>query len=292
MLNAETYELLSKLSLVMNHKSSLNRSGNRKSLQTGISAEFSDFREYMPGDDLRRLDWNVYARSERMYIREYLEEKEAVVSVLLDTSASMDYGRQKKSDLSIDLCGAVAFLTLNNMDRLVLYDSNEINRPFTVSGGKNALPKVFNWLEKRSFRGETNLFSAVKKMKQRGAGVTVIISDFLTAEMLDEADENPEKTMKYLAYKKQRPLLFHTLCAEELRIGMEGTRNLIDMETGQKLRVTMTESAITAYERELNKLMTRLNKGCRACGGAYMLCDSEKDRSQLILEDVCSVCTG
>ena len=70
MLNAETYELLSKLSLVMNHKSSLNRSGNRKSLQKGISAEFSDFREYMPGDDLRRLDWNVYARSERMYIRE------------------------------------------------------------------------------------------------------------------------------------------------------------------------------------------------------------------------------
>ena len=148
MLNAETYELLSKLSLVMNHKSSLNRSGNRKSLQKGISAEFSDFRESMPGDELRRLNWNVYARSERMYIREYLEEKEAVVSVLLDTSASMDYGRQKKSDLSIDLCGAVAFLTLNNMDRLVLYDSNDINRPFTVSGGKNALQRFLTGWKK------------------------------------------------------------------------------------------------------------------------------------------------
>ncbi len=75
MLDAGIYEQLSRLVIAMKQKSSQNMAGNRRSVQKGTSAEFSDFREYMPGDDLRRLDWNVYARSERMYIREYFEEK-------------------------------------------------------------------------------------------------------------------------------------------------------------------------------------------------------------------------
>ena len=97
MLDAGIYEQLSRLVIAMKQKSSQNMAGNRRSVQKGTSAEFSDFREYMPGDDLRRLDWNVYARSERMYIREYFEEKEAVVSVILDTSASMHYGKKRKA---------------------------------------------------------------------------------------------------------------------------------------------------------------------------------------------------
>ena len=102
MLDAGIYEQLSRLVIAMKQKSSQNMAGNRRSVQKGTSAEFSDFREYMPGDDLRRLDWNVYARSERMYIREYFEEKEAVVSVILDTSASMHYGKKSKAELAQD----------------------------------------------------------------------------------------------------------------------------------------------------------------------------------------------
>lgn len=98
MLDAQIYEQLSRLVIAMKQKSSQNMAGNRRSVQKGTSAEFSDFREYMPGDDLRRLDWNVYARSERMYIREYFEEKEAVVSVILDTSASMHYGKRARQN--------------------------------------------------------------------------------------------------------------------------------------------------------------------------------------------------
>ena len=90
MLDRKIYDKLGRLTLGMSHKSNLNMSGSRKSVQKGSSAEFSDFREYMQGDDLRRMDWNAYARLDKLYIREYLEEKEAVVSVLIDTSASMD----------------------------------------------------------------------------------------------------------------------------------------------------------------------------------------------------------
>ena len=93
-LDAAFFEKLSRFRLQMGHKSSMNLSGNRKSVQKGSSTEFSDFREYMPGDDIRRIDWNAYGRLDRLYIKEYMEEKEAVVSVLIDTSASMNYGEK------------------------------------------------------------------------------------------------------------------------------------------------------------------------------------------------------
>ena len=252
MLDAGIYEQLSRLVIAMKQKSSQNMAGNRRSVQKGTSAEFSDFREYMPGDDLRRLDWNVYARSERMYIREYFEEKEAVVSVILDTSASMHYGKKSKAELAQDLCAVLAFLTLHHMDRLVLYDSSQMGTPLVVSGGKNALPKVLGWLQARTFSGtETDSFSAVRQMQRRGAGVTVIVSDFLTEAATDPTQDRLEKTMQYLDFTKQRPVLLQTLCAEELRVTMDGTRNLIDMESKEKLRVTMRADVIARYEQEL-----------------------------------------
>lgn len=141
MFNSEFYDMLSRFCLAVNHKSSLNMSGNRKSVQKGISAEFSDFREYMPGDDLRRLDWNVYARLDKMYIREYMEEKESVVSILLDTSESMNYGQKPKWELASLLGAVMAYLALNNMDRVMIYDMKNMQRPYNVSGGKMLFPK-------------------------------------------------------------------------------------------------------------------------------------------------------
>ena len=91
-LDAGFFDTLSRLRIAMGHKSSMNLTGNRKSMQKGSSTEFSDFREYMPGDDIRRIDWNAYGRLDRFYVKEYMEEKEAVVSVLIDTSSSMNYG--------------------------------------------------------------------------------------------------------------------------------------------------------------------------------------------------------
>jgi len=151
MLDTGFYDTLSRLRLRMSHRSSLNVSGSRKSVRKGNSTEFSDFREYMPGDDLRRLDWNAYARLDKLYIREYMEEKEAAVSVLIDTSASMDYGVKSKADLAVDLTAAVSFLALNNMDRVLLYDMKEMGRPLAVGGGRKAFAKVLHWLENREF---------------------------------------------------------------------------------------------------------------------------------------------
>lgn len=287
MLDAKFYDVLSRMQLRMSHKSSLNMSGNRKSTQKGISAEFSDFREYMQGDDLRRVDWNVYARLDKLYIREYMEEKAAVVSVLVDTSASMDYGAQSKAELAKDLAAAVSFLALNNMDRLILYDMKNMGRGLSVGGGRNAFAKVLRWLEKLEFSGEADMLSAVKKMQRRGSGVTVLISDFLHRDMLDgESKPAYERLLKYLDYCKQRPIVLHTMASEELHVTLEGTLNLIDSETGEKLRMTVDAKAIDSYERQLHKLTERMKRGCLAVRGAYVLCDTGRDRKQLIFQDL------
>jgi len=286
MLDREFYDTLSRLRLQMSHKSSMNMSGSRKSMQKGLSAEFSDFREYMPGDDLRRMDWNVYARLDKLYIREYMEEKEAVVSVLVDTSASMDYGACSKAELAKDLAAVVAYLALCNMDRLLLYDMKDMGRGLAVSGGRNGFSKVLRWLGKRSFCGEVDMLAAARGMQCHGAGVTVIISDFLHPGMLDEKAADYERLLKYLRYCRQRPVVLHTMAPEELHVTLEGALNLIDAENQSKLRLTVDAKAIDQYERALRRLTGRMKRGCDAGRGAYVLCDAGKDRKQLVTRDL------
>lgn len=290
MLDAKFYDTLSRLSLKVSHKSSLNMSGSRKSIHKGISAEFSDFREYMPGDDLRRMDWNVYARLDKLYIREYMEEKEAVVNVLIDTSASMDYGEKSKAELARDLAAVVGFLALNNMDRLILYDMKDMGQGLSVSGGRNGFAKVLKWLSSLTFSGEVDMLLAAKKMQYRGPGVAVIISDFLHQDMFGENQAKQggsyEKLIQYFNYCRQRPVVLHTLATEELRVTLTGALNLIDAETDWKLRLTMDEKTIGSYEKELNRLIKRMKQGCTAGRGAYILCDAGKDRNQLVFQDL------
>lgn len=296
MLDGKFYDTLSRLRLQMAHKSSLNMSGSRKSVQKGISAEFSDFREYMPGDDLRRMDWNVYARLDKLYIREYMEEKEAIVSVLIDTSASMDYGAESKAELASDLAAVAGFLALNNMDRLMLYDMKDMGRALSVGGGRNAFSKVLRWLEGLSFSGKVDILSAVRKMRLREPGVTVIISDFLHPDMVGQ-DSNGiqksvgshtsyEKLLQYLDYCKQRPVILHTLAEEELHITLEGALNLIDAEDNSRLKLTMDARTIDCYEKELKRFTERMEKGCASGRGAYVLCSTGRDRKQLVFEDL------
>lgn len=285
MLDRYFFDTLSRFRLRMGHKSDLNMCGNRKSSQKGMSAEFSDFREYMPGDDLRRMDWNVYARLDKLYIREYMEEKEAVVSVLIDTSASMDYGAHSKAELARDLAAVASYLALYNMDRLRLYDMRDMSRELAVSGGRNAFPKVLRWLERLDFSGEVDMLAAAGKMRLRGPGVTVLISDFLHEDMLGE-NGGYEKLLQYLQYCRQRPVVLHTLASEELEIPLEGALNLIDAESRSQLRLTVDARAIDSYRQELKRLTERMKKGCAGGRGTYVLCDAGRDRNQLVFRDL------
>lgn len=288
MLDTKFYDALSRLQLRMSHKSSLNMSGSRKSLRKGNSIEFSDFREYMPGDDLRLVDWNVYARLDKLYIRQFMEEKEAVVSLLIDTSASMDYGEKSKAELARDLAAVVSFLALNNMDRVLVYDMKDMGRPYSAKGGRNAFAGVLGFLEQMEFSGEVDMLSAVRKMPCQGAGVAVLISDFLHPDMMGEEAEKSgyERLLQYLNYCKQFPVILHTMAGEELHVTLAGMLQLVDAETKAKRRLEVDARAIDSYERELKAFVERMGKGCASGRGAYVLCDTARDRAKLVFQDL------
>ncbi|MBD5454851.1 MAG: DUF58 domain-containing protein [Lachnospiraceae bacterium] len=286
MLDAAFFDRLSRLRLVMGHRTSMNLTGNRKSIQKGSSMEFSDFREYMPGDDIRRIDWNAYGRLDRLYVKEYMEEKEAVVSILIDTSASMDYGEKKKSELACMLAAAFSYMGLNDMDRVVLYDMHRMHQPFSAKGGKRALPRLADWLEQCSFEETVDIAKAVGELPMKGPGVTIIISDFLQETFLDQEQEILEKLLRFLNYRKQRTILLHVLAKEELSVELTGTRNLIDMEDQSTLRLTLDAGSIRAYEKSLQEFTDRLRRECAGAGAFYEVCSTGTDIYQLIFQDL------
>lgn len=306
MLDAKFYDSLRGLRLAVGHKSAMNLSGNRKSVQKGISAEFSDFREYLPGDDIRRIDWNAYGRLDRLYIKEYMEEKEALISILIDTSSSMNYGARKKSELARELTAALAYLSLNNMDRVAVYDMQRMQQPFVIRGGKKAFPRLAGWLEQCSFGGQVDILEAVRQLPGKGQGAAIIISDFLQesflptdlqgkqanvqrgkrTETLQDHQDEAAKLLRFLAYRKQRPVLLHVLAGEELNVDFTGTRNLIDMEDKSTLRLTVDAAGLRAYENALCAFTGHLGKECAGAGAFYAVCSTARDLHQLIFKDL------
>lgn len=323
MLDAKFYDSLRGLRLAVGHKSSMNLSGNRKSVQKGTSAEFSDFREYLPGDDIRRIDWNAYGRLDRLYVKEYMEEKEALISILIDTSASMDYGTRKKSVLACELAAAFAYMGLNSMDRVAVYDMQRMHQPFVMRGGKKAFPRLAGWLEQCSFDGQVDIVEAVSRLPGKGQGAAIIISDFLQESFLPDAirrkqdsvrqegrqgkranvpqrkqegrqadvlrqghQDETARLLRFLAYRKQRPVLLHVLAGEELDVDFTGTRNLIDMEDKSTLRITVDAAGLRAYENALDAFTAHLGKECAGAGAFYAVCSTARDFRQLIFKDL------
>lgn len=286
MLDAKFYDSLRGLRLAVGHKSSMNLSGNRKSVQKGTSAEFSDFREYLPGDDIRRIDWNAYGRLDRLYIKEYMEEKEALISILIDTSSSMNYGARKKSGLARELAAVFAYMGLNNMDRVAVYDMQRMSQPFVIRGGKKAFPRLTGWLEQCSFEGRVDIGEAVRQLPGRGQGAAIIISDFLQESFLPDHQDETARLLRFLAYRRQRAVLLHVLAGEELNVDFTGTRNLIDMEEKSTLRLTVDTAGLRAYENALKAFTAHLGKECAGAGAFYAVCSTAKDLHQLIFKDL------
>ena len=290
MLDAKFYDSLRGLRLAVGHRSSMNLSGNRKSVQKGASAEFSDFREYLPGDDIRRIDWNAFGRLDRLYIKEYMEEKEALISILLDTSSSMNYGSRKKSLLACELAAVVAYLSLNNMDQVAVYDMQRMRQPFVIRGGKRAFPGLVRWLEECTFDGQGDVGEAVRQLPGKGQGAAVIISDFLQESFLPDflkgqRGQAAQGKQTKGGQGKQRSALQRrqTDIPQERRDGVSG---LLHMEDKSTLRLTLDAAGLRAYENALNAFTVQLGKECAGAGAFYAVCSTAQDLRQLIFKDL------
>ena len=270
------YAKLSKLRMSNCIKLTMGLSGGRKSTQKGNSVEFSDFREYMLGDDIRKIDWNAYGRMNRLFVKLFQEEKEGNYRIYIDGSKSMDYGSSNKSIFARRIAGMFAYVALYNLDRVYLTQLREKN---TVPGkgktGRQAFSKLLVEMENMTFEGNTNLHESIRKCPISGRGVSIIISDFFQEEDL-------EPMLRYLAYQKQEIILVHVLANEEVTPDLEGHLNLIDMETQSDFRVSMSNQVLKVYDKTLKNFRGNMEKLARKYQAHYLYVNTKDGLDKII----------
>ena len=275
-------EFLKKLdTIVINVRMMMNTGsgGNRKSRSKGSSVEFSDFREYSMGDDFRRIDWNAYGRFDKLFVKLFMEEREAMVNIFIDSSSSMYFGEPKKSLTAQKLSGVLAYLALNNLDRVCINSlSGVLVKQSAVFNGRGAFQRCAGFLEDMQFDGTTDLNSCIKKKEFKGSGVSIILSDFFTTGGIEDA-------VKYLLYKKQQVVLVHILAPEELDPAMEGQIRLLDSETGEARDISVTPVLLKQYEKELKAFMNNIREYCSRMGVGYIQVSSEGLIEKIVFEE-------
>lgn len=276
------YAKLNTLKLSTKLKLNAGMSGSRKSTAKGNSVEFSDFREYMLGDDIRRIDWNAYGRMDKLFVKLFMEEKEGLFHIMLDCSKSMDYGEKKKSVLARRIAAALSYIILNQLDRVYLTTIKE-NEVKSTKGmtGRQSFQKILMELERVTCEGTTDLKQGIMSKPYPAKGVVIIISDFF-----DKNQEQLEEMVKYLTYKKQEVVLIQTLAVEEVHPELEGTLRMIDMENNQEERITMSKRVLKEYEKTLKEFQNHIMQVAKKYQAQYLTMTTEEPLEKLLLEGI------
>lgn len=238
--------------------------GNRKSRSKGSSVEFTDYREYSHGDDFRRLDWNAYGRFEKLYIKLFMEEREAPVTIILDVSKSMDWGEPNKTVSSRRLAAALAYISLVNYDRVSLMCADErMQKSITDLRGKNTFHRIADLLENVQYSDKSNIKKAIEAYPYKWSrGITILISDLFTEGELDEL-------LKYLTYHKQSVYICHILSPQEINPEINDSVRLIDSETGEYTDITVSKGLLDSYYKTLDSFRSSIERSCRNWGAYY-----------------------
>lgn len=275
-----TSDFLNKLERLSVHVTNLmshGMAGNRKSKAKGMSVEFSDYREYVPSDDFRRIDWNAYGRFKKLYVKLFMEEKEAIIRLFMDNSMSMTYGG--KDMMTLRLAGAFAYLALNNLDRVLLSPMHGDQGDTFLGQGKNAFSHYLGYLQNMIFGGRYSAFDHMKQMSFHGSGLSIIISDFF---MRDDVEE----MVRYLVYNRQQVLLLHVLSGEEIDPPLDGRLKLLDSETGDEKNLVITPTLLRKYKKTLETFTNRLQEISYKYGAHYVRVNAEDPIEKVILEEL------
>lgn len=272
--DAEFFEKLYNIKFNTSIKLNIGMNGGRKSSAKGSSVEFSDFREYMFGDDIRKIDWNAYGRTDKLFVKLFMEEKEGLFNIFLDCSKSMDYGKNNKSIYALKLVAMFSYIIINNLDRVYITKMQQDNI-ITSKGmtGQQAFKKILVDLENTKFYGSIDLEKCIKNRQLKNKGISIIISDFFS--------ENIEQVIRYLLYKNQEIILIHILSREELEPDIEGTYNLIDSEILNDMRITMSSNVKKMYQKSLEKFLNNLKILAQKYHITYIQIPTDKPLDQL-----------
>jgi len=278
LLTPEFLRKLERLRLVSRRAFAGRTWGERRSKKRGASVEFADFRNYAHGDDLRHLDWNAFARLDRLFLKLFVEEEDLNVYILLDASRSMTFGRPPKFDYARRAAGALGYLALCNFDRVTLWSYGErLRSVFGPARGRGRALPGLRWLGGVEADGATSSGAALREfaLRTKRPGLAVVVSDFLDSDHLEG--------LKALASRRFEVAVLHLLDAEELRPALAGDLKLVDSETGAEREITVTQSLLRTYQRSLAEFCGALDDGCRGIGAHLVRVSTAEPFEDLIL---------
>ncbi len=253
--------------------------GERKSKRRGSSVEFADHRNYVAGDDTRHIDWNVYGRLDKLFIKLFLEEEDLHFYTLLDTSLSMDFGEPTKLHYGKQVAAALAFVGLVSHDRVVLDAFSSGKQPGLPSTrGRSQMWRVVQYLESLEATGESNFATAAKAfaVKNSGKGIVVVVSDFLDKHGYEEA-------LRYLLAKNMDIYLIHVLSREEVDPEIAGDLRLVDCEDDDIAEITVSAPLLKRYKETLNGFVGGLKEWATKRGISYIFTTTDNPFDKLIL---------
>jgi uncharacterized protein (DUF58 family) len=221
--------------------------GGRRSVKRGQSVEFADYRDYTLGDDLRQLDWNVYARLEKLFVKLFVEEEDVTITLLIDASASMATGRPEKLLFAKRAAAALGYIGLASEDRIAVsaLGGRASRRQTALRGSGRVFRLLSNLSAIQPADGPTDLVAAARHAAAQlhGRGVVVLMSDLL--------DPAADRVIRELAATRSELIILHILSPDELDPQLEGDLRLVDTETGNGVDITADLATLDAYRSRL-----------------------------------------
>jgi uncharacterized protein (DUF58 family) len=248
--------------------------GEHRSIRRGASIDFADYREYHPGDDFRRIDYQLLARLDVLLLRLFEAEDDLVVRLLVDTSTSMRTGA--KFEQATRVAAALGFVALVRRDAVTLHTFPD-ERPAPRFTGRHGSTQLFRHLEALEAGGGTDIVAAAAHLLARPGppGLTVLISDLLTPEW--------EQAITRLPARGGDLVVVHVLAQEELRPELVGDLDLVDAETGRTVSVSLSPASLRAYRQLAATWTDGIALRCRRAGAAYVRLLDDDDLEETLL---------
>jgi uncharacterized protein (DUF58 family) len=280
-LDAAFLKKLERLAIIVKRPIAGQMKGEKRSVKRGTSIEFADYREYTLGDDLRYVDWNMAARLDKMFLKLFVEEEDLYLSLLLDSSKSMDFGTPKKMHHAIRTAAALGYIALSNYDRVSIQTyAASLGTPLPTQRGRGGVLPFFRYLEGIAPEGETAFSTSLRRYagttKQKG--VAVVISDFFDPDWQDG--------LKALLARGFQVAVIHVLAPDELNPSLIGDLRIIDSETGQSKEMSVNPALMQRYQDALTEFCTALEEFCHRYGIDYLRTPSDSPFEELVLRSM------
>ena len=232
----------------------------RRTKQMGGGIEFADHREYTSGDDLRYLDWNIYARYGDLLLKRFQEEEDLHVYILLDASPSMQAGSPSKFDYARQVAAALAYIALADLDRVAIHAyASDIVGSMQLTRGKDRILSVLRFLEELKISGnKTDLSRVVRGFVNRAprAGLVIVLSDLFDQDGF-------KKGIDMLRHRRFEPHVIQLHTQEEAQPTYLGDIELVEMETGEMRKLTVTERKLRQYQQLFREFLEQIDTYCR-----------------------------